>query len=379
MVDSLVKVYTRPAQGQRWLERVQGQCPLVALTLGFTATGLRPGISAAGATSNDRRYTALADAEVMVNGPAANPSFPLPPLQAGASPALIARALVAAQQMPLKVFNAGLPQPPPVPHLDLGGEAAQCLTTGTALPLKTVWHLWQMGLHWGNLLTAEPQGYVLLAECVVGGTTTALALLTGLGIDAAGRVNSSHPTCNHTQKLQVVQRGLAQARLKNANFCDHPLALVAAVGDPMQPVVAGLALAASRTRPVMLAGGTQMLAVYALMTALANAEPCPWEPDNVVVGTTRWVAEDPTGDTVGLANLTQACLLATQLSFRASRYPALRAYEEGFVKEGVGAGACAIAASLYQGWGQNQLLAAIEALLARKATLDNTSPETAER
>jgi NaMN:DMB phosphoribosyltransferase len=71
--------------------------------------------------------------------------------------------------------------------------------------------------------------------------------------------------------------------------------VVAAVGDPMQPVVAGMAIAASRTRPVLLAGGTQMLAVYALMAAIAATEGCDWNPANVVVGTTRWVARDATG------------------------------------------------------------------------------------
>ena len=44
-----------------------------------------------------------------------------------------------------------------------------------------------------------------------------------------------------------------------------------------------------------------MLAVYALMRAIARAGELPWRPEEIVVGTTRWVAEDPTGDTCGLA------------------------------------------------------------------------------
>jgi len=80
------------------------------------------------------------------------------------------------------------------------------------------------------------------------------------------------------------------------------------------------------------------------------------------VGTTRWVAADPRGDAVGLAQMLEAPLLATQLSFAESRYETLRAYEQGFVKEGVGAGGCAIAAHLYQNWDQLQLLEAIETL-----------------
>ncbi|MBD0269696.1 MAG: TIGR00303 family protein [Cyanobacteria bacterium Co-bin8] len=341
--------------------------------LGFTETGLIPGISAAGATPADRRYTALADAEFLLRGPQPAPRFSLPPLLAGASPTFISRAIVADLDLPVTLFNAGLPQAPSVPYIDLEGLPAQCLSSGRALPLATVRHLWQLGLAWGEKLAAATEGYLMLGECVVGGTTTALAVLLGLGIAAEGRVNSSHPTCNHAQKRLLVQAGLAQAELATASERANPLFWVAAVGDPMQPVVAGMALAASRTTGVLLAGGTQMLAVYALTKALADYYQLDWNPQQVVVGTTRWVAEDATGDTVGLAQATAACLLAAQLNFSGSQFPQLQVYEQGFVKEGVGAGGCAIAAHLYDGWAQEQLLQSIEALLAVQMRLEQKS------
>lgn len=140
----------------------------------------------------------------------------------------------------------------------------------------------------------------------------------------------------------------------------------------MQIVAAGMAIAASCRCGVLLAGGTQMLAVYALAEALAltaslmNQYSLTWQPEQVVVGTTRWVAEDSTGDTVGLARkIGTVPLLATGLSFATSCYPQLQAYEQGYVKEGVGAGGCAIAAHLYRGWSQFQLLQAIESLVER--------------
>jgi uncharacterized protein (TIGR00303 family) len=241
------------------------------------------------------------------------------------------------------------------------------------MPLEQVQKLWRTGLHWGTQLATGDEGYLLLAECVVGGTTTALALLTALGLDALGRVNSSHPVCNHAQKQQVVLEGLGRAGWQPGDGPLDPLVAVAAIGDPMQPLVAGMAMAASCHKPVMLAGGTQMLAVYSLMRALGETEAVPWQPDQVVVGTTRWVAEDPSGDTLGLAQLTQACLMATQLSFRHSRFAALRAYEQGFVKEGVGAGACAIAAHLYRHWGQPELGLAVEKVLTQKAHYEGKS------
>ncbi|MDZ7991485.1 MAG: nicotinate-nucleotide--dimethylbenzimidazole phosphoribosyltransferase [Nostoc sp. EfeVER01] len=411
MPNSQISIYTQKELGEQWLQRYRGCLPVFACVLGFTETALIPGISAAGRTPEDRKYTACADAEFLYYGPEHKAQYPLPPLTAGASPVLISRAVFESLKIPIHLFNAGLPQAPAVPVIDLGGAPAKCLSQGSAMEITTVHHLFEQGLLWGERLAANiQQGYLILGECVVGGTTTALAILTGLGIDAAGKVNSSHPVCNHAQKWALVQAGLekmresrVQGRQGEINFQSQiqnpklalsevvgaasrrevskiqnsvdPLQLVAAVGDPMQVVVAGMAIAASRSCGVMLAGGTQMLAVYALMSAIAQAYALSWQPEAVVVGTTRWVAEDPTGATVdlvlnlGKSSLTQSgrtpSLLATHLSFADSRHPQLRAYEQGFVKEGMGAGAACIAAHLSQDWQQHQLLAAIEAQFER--------------
>jgi uncharacterized protein (TIGR00303 family) len=359
VIPAMIQVYAQPEISQQWLRQFQGKVPQFACVLGFTETGLIPGISAAGATPADRQYTAIADAEFLYHGVQPCPDYPLPPLTAGASPALISRAVIEAQQIPLLLFNAGLPHLPSVPCVDLGGTPAHCLSQGSALELAIVEHLFGQGWHWGEKLAVQ-NSYLVLGECVVGGTTTALAVLTGLGWNAAGKVNSSHPDCNHDQKWAIVQSGL-----RHLTPGIDPLQLVAAVGDPMQMAVAGMAMAASRTSGVLLAGGTQMLAVYALISAIANHRHLNWQPERVIVGTTRWVAEDPTGDTVGLAQMLGVPLVATQLSFATARFAQLRAYEQGYVKEGVGAGGCAIAAHLYQGWDQAGLLEAIESLAER--------------
>lgn len=357
--QSSVRVYTQPDRGEAWIKRYRGKKPTLVCVLGFTATGLIPGISAAGATPDDRQYTAIADAEFLYRGPQPQPQYPLPPLQVGASPVLISRAVVAALDLPLLLMNAGLPTPPAVPCLDLGGMPARCLSSGSALDLVVVERLFAQGLVWGETLAAATD-YLVLGECVVGGTTTALALLTGLGIAARGKVNSSHSTCNHQQKWNLVQAGLQRAIWSQPA---DPVQIVAAVGDPMQIVVAGMALAASRMGGVLLAGGTQMLAVYALARAISQTRGWEWQPHNIVVGTTRWVAEDATGDTVGLATLIgDVPLLGTSLSLAQSRHRSLQVYEQGFVKEGVAAGGCAIAAHLYHQWGQAELLQAIDHL-----------------
>ncbi len=360
----MIQIYTQQQIGQQWLEQYREFSPLLGCILGFTATGLIEGISAAGATPEARKYTAIADAEFLIKGVCSQYDYPLPSLIDGVSPVLITRAIVEALNIPCYLFNAGLPQPPTVGSIDLGGVPANCLTSGQALPIATVRHLFERGLHWGEKLAQMPQRYLILSECVVGGTTTALAILRGLGIAAAGKVNSSHPQCNHQQKWSVVEAGWQQAGF--SVFPVEPFSLVAAVGDPMQIAVAGMAIAASRQMGVLLAGGTQMLAVYALIRAISDCYDIEAALERIVVGTTRWVAEDPSGDTVGLAQAIEGVsLLGTQLSFAQSRYPQLQVYEKGFVKEGVGAGGCAIAATLSYQWTQAILLEAIESLLAK--------------
>jgi len=365
----MIYIYSQLQQGCRWLRRYHGASPSFACILGFTATGLIPGISAAGATPEDREYTAIADAEFLAKGVQTYYQHPLPLLTAGISPTFISRGVVEALDIPVFIFNAGLPHQPTVETINLGGIPAACVSTGQAMTLAMVQHLFQQGQEWGEKL-ASTTDYLIIGECVVGGTTTALAILTALGIEAQGTVNSSHPSCNHEQKWSIVTAGLSKAKLLSNSQMLDPLAVVAAVGDPMQIVAAGMAIAASRQGGVMLAGGTQMLAVYALIKAIALHHSVSVQLSNIVVGTTRWVAEDSTGDTVGLARMIGGvALLATGLSFSTSRYPSFRAYSQGYVKEGVGAGGCAIAFHLKQGWTPTQLLTVIEALFARYRNL----------
>ena len=371
--NPMIKAYTQLDCAADWIDRYRDKKPKFVCALGFTETALIPGISAAGKTPEDRSRTAHADAEFLANGVCDRVTYPLPPLIAGASPVMITRAIIQALDIQSYLFNTGLPAPLSIAS-DIFGQTvlpnavARCVSTGQAMALQRVEYLLACGMRVGAKLASSQsrsQRYLILGECVVGGTTTALAALLGLGVDAAGSVNSSHPTCNHDQKLQIVQGGLAKfwAAGRDRSDPNFPLQLLAAVGDPMQPFAAGFVIGASPVCGVLLAGGTQMFAVYALARAIARAQDLFWKPENVLVGTTRWVAEDPTGDTVGLAGkIGDMPLIATQLNFSASHLEALRAYEHGFVKEGVGAGGCAIAGALYQNWDNDRMVYEIETL-----------------
>jgi uncharacterized protein (TIGR00303 family) len=374
--DSDIRIYTEIEKGKQWLERYSGCVPIFTCTLGFTDTALLEGISTAGNTPESRRYTALADAEFLVNGVTSNPVFPLPPLTVGVSPTFISRGVMERFNLPVYIFNSGLWCQPSVSVIDLGGKPANCVSTGRALPLSVVKHLHQRGLDWGELLAKQAQSqsggarsrYIILSECVVGGTTTALAVLTALGIDAGGKVNSSHPICNHQQKWGIVQQGLMNA---NLSIDADPLEIIASMGDPMQVAVASMAISASKYTGVMLAGGTQMLAVFAVIEALNRRYNYQANLDNIIIGTTRWVAEDATGDTIGLSRIMgNISLCATNLNFSNAHYPSLQVFEKGFVKEGVGAGGSAIASHLL-GVNKEELLSMVEAIVSRFHSITN--------
>lgn len=313
----------------------------VLLLLAGTETAAVPGISAAGATPESRRFTAAADAEYLLLGPRAQPMHPLPALPAGVSPALIARAALEGLGLEPWLVDLGVPVAPVVPHLSLGQHPARCLSTGQALAPERVRALWQLGTRWGERL-ARRQDPILLAECVPGGTTTALAVLEGLGIEAEGLVSGSQRQPDHQLKQRLVQQGLQAAGLCAPA---DPTALLAAVGDPMQALAAGLVQAAAQAgAPLLLAGGSQMAAVLALVLAATPQGQRQAVVDQAAVVTTAWLANEASSDLPGL--LSRMALrwgveplgFASSLRFRGSDCAELRAYEQGFVKEGVGAG-----------------------------------------
>jgi uncharacterized protein (TIGR00303 family) len=330
--------------------RTQWRATRPLLLLAATATAERPGISAAGATPFSRRLTAAADAELLLLGPDRARPHALPPLPAGVSPALITHvALGQLGLLPrLRVVDLGCPAAPAVPHWRLppaeaSGPAA-CVSSGRAMPPGRVLALLKRGRRWGCLWPErEP---LLLAECVPGGTTTAQAVLEGLGIPARGLVSGSLREPAHGLKRQLVAEGLAAAGL---SIPAEPCAVLRAVGDPMQALAAGLLLGlAPRAVPVLLAGGSQMAAVLALALALAPADQRAALANAATVATTAWVAEESGSDLARLLGLigerwgVNPQLLVAGLRFHGCRSLPLLDYERGYVKEGVGAGGVAV-------------------------------------
>ncbi len=325
------------------------------LVLAGSKTAEVEGISSAGATKEARRYTALADAELLIKGPSMRREVKLPPLAAGVSPALI--SYVASRLIDVKplVVCAGLLQAPSFPcevvDLDLIGPA-ECLTTGKAMGKTRVKTLWEKGVEMG--LSCEKP--LLLTECVPGGTTTALAVLTGLGISVGDFISSSNLNPPIELKKKLVKKGLRAARLGEH---PQPQDLLAAVGDPFQAFAVGLLLGAREVeQPVLLGGGSQMAAVLAVALAAIDSSERNHFVKDISIGTTAWLAEELIPSSVNLAafpillkrieDYFDISLLAISsgLHFSKSSRQSLRDYELGFIKEGVGVGAFILLAQI---------------------------------
>ena len=174
---------------QRWQVNITNTA--FFLILAGSQTAEIEGISAAGSSAASRRYTAVADAELLLKGPKSPKKWPLPPLPAGVSPALI--SFVASKFLKIKptIISAGLLQTPPFPHISLESPEmgpARCLSSGNAMERTRVQLLLDGGFRIGKKLKKS----LLITECVPGGTSTAFAVLSGLGINVNGLISGSH-------------------------------------------------------------------------------------------------------------------------------------------------------------------------------------------
>jgi uncharacterized protein (TIGR00303 family) len=329
-------------QGQDYDNPLSTINPLFVLAISYTYTSLIPGITAAGQNKNLIKYTSPADAEFLNYGHCkCLDSVPVTP-EGMPTPAIITKTALDLSKMPFLIIDAGSVVKPQVPYVSFDMKAGNDIRTGNALDEAYV----RLGLSHGESLgreLAKLSDMIIIGESIPGGTTTALGVLVALGINAWSKVSSSLTKNPHTLKNRVVEEGMAKAGISFGGFKNDPVKAIAAVGDPMIPVVTGLACGISGSGSnIMLAGGTQMTAIIAVINAMNRAL------ENICIGTTCYVADDPYSDIQGIAD--EICsdipVYAADLHFDESKRLGLKAFANGFVKDGAGAGGVSILAML---------------------------------
>jgi uncharacterized protein (TIGR00303 family) len=324
-------------KGKAFVEKAWGKRPTFVCVIANTETAKIPGISAAGAVPAITDFTPAADIELLYYGRCkCIDGVPVTP-NGIPTPALVTMSAIGLTGMPFLAANGGVRVKPHAPYFELEGYPGEDIKTGAAV--RDPRRVFENAVIAGEEL-AKTSDYLVVGESIAGGTTTALAVLLALGYNADGKVSSTLPENPHTLKSAIAKEGISKSRSTPEQMKKDAMLAIAAVGDPMMPAAAGLIVGAARHLPVLLAGGTQMAAVLAVVKSMESSVL-----NNVALGTTRWIINDPTADLVGIVGqIGPVPVLAANLDFTPTKHEGLTFYEKGLVKEGVGAGGVSIAA-----------------------------------
>jgi uncharacterized protein (TIGR00303 family) len=302
--------------------------PVFSCILGNTILSTVPGISGAGPNPEKTLLTPILDAELIIHGSITSTRIKPNTPTGCPTPASITRAMMDLITMKPLFINAGLAHSPTVPCLDVYGCVGDDPRERDAVPCADA--LYHRGMWIGEYLS-KTSDLLVLGECVPGGTTTALCVLRALGYTAS--VSSSFVDNPISLKEEVCKRVLQRIREEGIT---RPLDIIRATGDPMMPVAAGIA----HTYPgnLVLAGGTQMLAVAALVKAFGDRLP--------VIATTSYVRDDVSANVVELADRIAVKAIFVDPGFHDIGHAGLARYCIGEVKEGMGAGGAMLLAHL---------------------------------
>jgi uncharacterized protein (TIGR00303 family) len=217
-------------------------------------------------------------------------------------------------------INAGLHHMPTVPCLDVYGLVGADPRFRDAVPHAQ--DLVLKGEVIGKFLS-KCSDLLVLGECVPGGTTTALCVMRALGYEVS--VSSSFVNNPVTIKEEICREALRRIK---AGAITSPLDIIRYTGDPMMPVAVGIAKTYSGE--LILAGGTQMLAVSAVIKAEGRSLP--------YVVTTSYVRDDPSANVQQIARQIGVEIIYVDPGFGDIGHSGLARYCIGEVKEGMGAG-----------------------------------------
>ena len=292
------------------------------LCIGNTKTAEIAGITVAGESEELIKFTPPADAELLYYGRCKTIPFPPVTPDGKPTPAVITYTALRLLETPLFVVDSGVIVKPKIPYYSINAPTGENIAERSAMDIERVKEAFEYGKILGREISKAFDA-VMIGESIPAGTTTAGAVLKAMGMDA--KVSSSMPNNPIDLKMKVIEK--AVKRVKS----EDPLEILAEVGDPVLLAVASIAIGSKK--PVILAGGTQMAAAANLILALDTKE--------VYIATTKYIADDRSADIKAIAPVS---VIAADPQLERSTIKGLRAYGEGFVKEGVGAGGATLLA-----------------------------------
>jgi len=320
--------------------QIKAKNPIFSIILGNTILSTIKGVSGAGPSPEKSVLVPNLDAELVAYGRIE--SHPVSPNTATGcpTPSTITRSMMELTGIKPLFINAGLFHTPSVTCMDMYGEPGKDPRTEDAVPNAK--SLFRRGVWLGKYLSVYSD-MLILGECVPGGTTTALCILRALGYDA--RVSSSYINNPSPLKEEIYRAAINRSGGQGKK---GPIEMIQRCGDPMMAAAAGIAAGFSGN--IILAGGTQMLAVAAVIKILNLTLP--------EICTTVYVRDDKSASFVQTLNEIGAKAYYVDPDFGSGHHEGLKRYCMGEVKEGMGAGGAMMLAHL-MGHSENKIKSSI--------------------
>lgn len=251
------------------------------------------------------------------------------------TPALISRGVhLLSPYARIELLNLGLEVTPKVPTNTIHNfeiSPSQNIAKGANINAQEVF---EKGLAFGKSYICQDD-YIILGESVPSGTTTAMATALGLGYNAKNFFSSSFKEVPSDIREQTVEEALSHL---NANATVFEV--LSQVSDNMLIFNAGFIMGLNNRTKIVLAGGTQMACVLLVVNKLLKVLDKNLATSNLALCTTKWVCQDENSDIKALLELLDFKINAyySDFDFSLSQHPALKLYDQGEAKEGVGAG-----------------------------------------
>ena len=328
------------------------------LSMSNTATANIAGITQAGIPGMIH-LTPTLDAEFLATGEVRSlPNIAETP-KGVPTPALITRAIhLLHPYTHIELLDLGLEVQPKgedftIHHLDI--STSQSIANGAHIDAK---ELFDKGVAFGKTYICQDD-YLILGESVPSGTTTATATALALGYDAKALFSSSFKDVPNNIREETITKALENVKGKTDLFD-----ILGSVADNMLIFNAGFILGVDGRFPVVLAGGTQMACVLLVANSISRYMGAKVNSSKLALATTKWVAQDEHSDIKALLEMLDFPINAyyADFDFSLSEHPALKLYDEGEAKEGVGAGGALVYGGL-NGLGKEDVTKQVEGFL----------------
>jgi len=341
-----------------FIENLRGKSATFMLALSNTDTANIEGITQAGIPGM-LHLTPTLDSEFLTTGEVRSLEDIAKTPKGVPTPALITRAVhLLKPYNEIELLNLGLKNPPKVEYFKLHNfdiNPSNRIDNDAKIDAQ---ELFQKGIAFGQDYTTNSD-YIILGESVPSGTTTAKATAMALGYDCKDYFSSSFKNVPSNIKDTTIEKAL-----NNIEKDDDIFTILGKVSDNMLIFNAGFILGLNNTKKLILAGGTQMAGVLLVVNKILEVMDGKIETSNLALVTTSWVNNDENSDIKALLEMLNFPInsYCSDFDFGLSNHPALKLYDDGEAKEGVGAGGALVYGEL-NGLSKEQITSKVEAFL----------------